>query len=98
MRCIRNFEEGERRPMGQSDFDRHLADALVSLELLAEALKLPDGTRILDVFQTPDNRMNGTVTLRLEHDSLPCVERGQVVPAVNVMYEHTHCHYDTGNG
>ncbi len=74
---------------------RNLADVCVSLELLIDVLKLPAGTEILDVIQTPEDRLYKRVTIRVDHNTLPEYhENGSDVPSVNVICERTSCHYD----
>lgn len=55
----------------------------ISLELLAQFLDLPEGTKILAIYPTnhPD-----VMEMRLSHPSLPEVKEGQDVPFVVVTY------------
>ena len=74
---------------------KNIGDISVSLELLVDALNLPRGTEIREVFQTQDDRLNGVATLRVEHESLPEHNgNGAAVSRVAVMYEQTYCYYD----
>ena len=74
---------------------RNLGDVWVSLDLLVDVLKLPQGTEILDVIQTPEDRLNGRMTLRVEHDSLPVHDQeNDAVTNVRVVCKQVSCHYD----
>lgn len=55
----------------------------VSHELLAAALRLPEGTRIL---HTRDGHLVGALEIQLEHPSLPDSPEGHAIPRVSLDY------------
>lgn len=69
-----------------------MALAKVGLHILGELIGLPPGVEINDVRVTDDDLQEGTVTLRLEGESLPAwCDRpsGEKVPRVDVVVHST---------
>lgn len=63
---------------------RHLGRLIVHFDWLAEALGLPDGAIIRGA---SDSRRLGAVEVKLEHESLPAVGEGFVIPEVYAVVE-----------
>jgi hypothetical protein len=63
---------------------KHMGVVPVSLELMAEFLKMPPGTVIESI--NVDPYRPDLVYLRVQHPSLPPVRKGQILPRVNLVH------------
>lgn len=59
----------------------------ISGQLLAELLRMPSGTRVVRVRESPDIVYGqADIEVMVEHESLPPIEMGQIVPVVHPLY------------
>lgn len=77
---------------------QHMAVLRITHDLLIEALKLPAGTRILDISRD-QFFLTDEVALKIEHPSLDSVPPGRPLPVVAPCYRKTHTvHFDGWSG
>lgn len=79
-----SVEGVERKPE-----ERHIAIVRVNRDLLAAALRFPEGTKILDVsahmfFDSDD------IALKVEHEDLAPVKPGRVIPNAHPMFSEVY--------
>ena len=65
----------------------------VSTELLADALKLPAGTKIIGAEYRPDLRAIRLWLAGDEQTGLPAVAEGEEYPTVTLVAEHITTHF-----
>ena len=58
----------------------------INAAYLQEMLLLPKGMRIEDMVTTPLDRMNGRLTIIINHESIPEVTEGAALPYIQVTY------------
>jgi len=75
--------------MGKASFQ-------MSFEFLVEAMRLPEGTKILGMRQAPDdfklNRWSNRIEVQVESPGLPNVPEGSAMPTCHPQF------YDTWDG
>jgi len=71
----------------------HAAILKITTKALTQLLRLPEGTVIHTVFQSPADYFTKTVQIMIEHPDLPAVAEGCVPPTADLRYtqgdEHT---------
>ena len=67
-----------------SDTSKRVADVIVTTELLAIVLNMPEGSKII---RSEDWAHQGRITLRVEHEDLDEVQDGDPIPNVLIVAE-----------
>jgi hypothetical protein len=85
--------EGEEYAMSEK---RRWGRVVVSFELLADVLHLPDGAKILHVVTGDSKRSDGCCTLLVEDDDLRELGTEEIVPILNPEIATEHPVYSDG--
>jgi hypothetical protein len=69
--------------------ERHIAVMEVSSEMIMQALSLPNGTRLLRIYQDPRPFEPRSYFLTIEHPELPIVREGEIPRNITPRFSRT---------